>query len=87
MQGNTTADRPVSERTLVTAAEWFAGGRRVPYDPRSARIPDEGETSAHPGCLPTRTPTHGAAHRCCAPGWARSRCGGHSEPRKCSTWP
>src|SRR4029453_18780336 len=51
MNGNTTADRPVPERTLVTAAEWFAGGRRIPYDPPSARIPDEGETSAHPGAL------------------------------------
>ena len=51
MQGNTTADRSVPERTLVTAAEWFAGGRRIPYDPWSARIPDEAETSAHPGTL------------------------------------
>ena len=46
MQGNTTA-----ERTLVTAAEWFAGGRRIPYDPRSARIPDEPGSSTHPGAL------------------------------------
>jgi hypothetical protein len=51
MRENTTADRLVPERTPVTAAEWFAGGRRILYVPRSARVLGEGETSANPGAL------------------------------------
>ena len=35
----------------VTAAEWFAGGRRIPYDPGSARVLTEDEAAATPGAL------------------------------------
>jgi pimeloyl-ACP methyl ester carboxylesterase len=35
----------------VTAAEWFAGGQRIPYDPRSARVLTEEEAAAVPGAL------------------------------------
>jgi hypothetical protein len=35
----------------VTAAEWFAGGRRIPYDPGSARVLTEEEAAATPGAL------------------------------------
>ena len=51
MEGHVTADRVGRERALVTAAEWFAGGRRIPYDPVSVRIPDEAEVPALPGAL------------------------------------
>jgi pimeloyl-ACP methyl ester carboxylesterase len=39
------------DQALVTAAEWFAGGRRVPYDPQSARVLTEQEAAAAPGAL------------------------------------
>jgi pimeloyl-ACP methyl ester carboxylesterase len=35
----------------VTAAHWFAGGQRIPYDPNSARVLTEDETAAKPGTL------------------------------------
>ena len=35
----------------VTAAEWFAGGQRIPYDPGSARVLTEEEAAATPGAL------------------------------------
>jgi pimeloyl-ACP methyl ester carboxylesterase len=35
----------------VTAAEWFAGGERIPYDPRSACVMTEEEAAATPGSL------------------------------------
>jgi hypothetical protein len=38
MNRNKTAHSPRGDRALVTAAEWFAGGRRVWYDPESARV-------------------------------------------------
>ena len=41
----------VTESALVTAAEWFAGGQRVPYDPQSARVLTEEEAAAIPGAL------------------------------------
>ena len=44
MSANGTAGPP-----LVTAAEWFAGGQRIPYDPESARVLTEEE--AAPGGL------------------------------------
>ncbi len=44
MSGNRTAGSP-----LVTAAEWFAGGQRVPYDPGSARVLTEEKAAAAPG--------------------------------------
>src|SRR6266851_2210934 len=30
----------------MTGAEWFAGGRRIPYDPKSARVPTDEEATA-----------------------------------------
>ena len=35
----------------VTAAEWFAGGQRIPYDPGSARVLTGEEAAATPGAL------------------------------------
>ena len=46
MSGNTMAGAP-----LVTAAEWFAGGQRIPYDPGSARVLTEEEAAATPDAL------------------------------------
>jgi pimeloyl-ACP methyl ester carboxylesterase len=46
MSGNRTAGT-----SLVTAAEWFAGGRRIPYDPESGRVVTEDEAAATPGGL------------------------------------
>ena len=40
-----------SGETTVTAAEWFGGGQRIPYDPASARILTEAEAAATPGAL------------------------------------
>lgn len=37
-----TSGMPPRNRTLVTAAEWFAGGQRVWCDPESAREPAPG---------------------------------------------
>jgi pimeloyl-ACP methyl ester carboxylesterase len=42
---------PRQDLALVTAAEWFAGGQRVGYDPGSARILRKHETAAIPGAL------------------------------------
>ena len=38
-------------QALVTAAEWFAGGQRIPYDPGSARVLTGDEAAATPGAL------------------------------------
>ena len=46
MSGNRTAGS-----SLATAAEWFAGGQRMPYDPESARVLTEEEAAATPGGL------------------------------------
>jgi len=46
MSGNRMAGAP-----LVTAAEWFAGGQRIPYDPGSARVLTEEEAAATPDAL------------------------------------
>ncbi len=46
-----TALLPNPEQTRVTAAEWFAGGRRIPYDPESARVLTEKEAAATPRAL------------------------------------
>ena len=51
MSKNKTADRPQPGQALVTAAEWFAGGQRIPYDPGSARVLTEQEAAATPGAL------------------------------------
>ena len=46
-----TTDPPRQDRALVTAAEWFGGGQRIPYDPESARVLTEEEAAATPGAL------------------------------------
>ncbi len=46
MSGNRTAGS-----SMVTAAEWFVGGQRIPYDPESARVVSEEEAAATPGGL------------------------------------
>jgi pimeloyl-ACP methyl ester carboxylesterase len=46
-----TTDPPWPDQTLVTAAEWFGGGQRIPYDPESARVLTEEEAAATPGAL------------------------------------
>src|ERR1700722_1856498 len=39
------------DQARVTAAEWFAGGRRIPYDPQSGRVLTEHEAAAAPDAL------------------------------------
>ena len=51
MDRNKTAVLPGQARAPVTAAEWFAGGHRIPYDPKSARVLAEQEAAATPGAL------------------------------------
>jgi pimeloyl-ACP methyl ester carboxylesterase len=46
-----TTDPPQQDRAPVTAAEWFGGGQRIPYDPESARVLTEEEAVANPGAL------------------------------------
>lgn len=41
----------MSINLTVTVAEWFAGGRRIPYDPQSARVLTEEEAAASPRAL------------------------------------
>ena len=45
------ADPSPRSKPLVTAAEWFTGGRRIPYDPESGRVLTEPEAAAIPGAL------------------------------------
>jgi pimeloyl-ACP methyl ester carboxylesterase len=49
-RNKTSALRP-QDQVLVTAAEWFAGGQRIPYDPESARVLTEQEAATTPGAL------------------------------------
>jgi pimeloyl-ACP methyl ester carboxylesterase len=51
MSRNETAGWPRQDRAWVTAAEWFAGGQRIGYDPESARVLTEEEAAATPGAL------------------------------------
>src|SRR5437879_7866751 len=44
-------DPPQRDRALVTAAEWFGGGQRIPYDPEAGRVWTEEEAVANPGAL------------------------------------
>ena len=39
------------DRAWVTAAEWFAGGQRIGYDPDPARVLTEEEAARTPGAL------------------------------------
>jgi pimeloyl-ACP methyl ester carboxylesterase len=45
------AEGPRQDPALVTAAEWFAGGQRIAYDPEAARVLTEHEAAATPGAL------------------------------------
>jgi pimeloyl-ACP methyl ester carboxylesterase len=51
MGGNKTAGVPRQDQGWVTAAEWFAGGQRIWYDPRSSRVLTGEEAAATPGAL------------------------------------
>src|SRR5215472_9617777 len=51
MSRNKTVDVPRQDQGLVTAAEWFAGGERIAYDPGSARVLTEIQAAATPGAL------------------------------------
>jgi len=51
MSTNETVVRAGRDQGFVTAAEWFAGGRRIPYDPESARVMTEEEAAAAPDAL------------------------------------
>jgi pimeloyl-ACP methyl ester carboxylesterase len=51
MGRNTVADGPPRDQQLVTAAQWFAGGQRIPYDPGSARVLTEEQAAATPGAI------------------------------------
>ena len=51
MSSNTTAGASRRGPVQVTAAEWFADGQRVWYDPAAARVLTEQEAAAAPGAL------------------------------------
>jgi pimeloyl-ACP methyl ester carboxylesterase len=51
MSSTTTTGWPNRDRAWVTAAEWFAGGRRIWYDPQSVRVLAVEETPATPRAL------------------------------------
>jgi pimeloyl-ACP methyl ester carboxylesterase len=51
MSRNETAGLPRQDQAPVTAAEWFAGGQRIWYDPESARVLTEQQAAAAPGAL------------------------------------
>ena len=44
-------ERPEQDRAWVTAEEWFAGGRRIPYDPGPARVLSDDEAAATPDAI------------------------------------
>jgi pimeloyl-ACP methyl ester carboxylesterase len=46
-----TAGLPQQDQLLVTAAEWFAGGQRIPYDPETVRVLTEKQAAATPHAL------------------------------------
>jgi pimeloyl-ACP methyl ester carboxylesterase len=51
MSKSKTAGLPRQGQTRVTAAEWFAGGQRIWYDPAAARVLTQGQAAAAPGAL------------------------------------
>ena len=51
MSTTKTAGLPRQDRTWVTAAEWFASGQRIWYDPESARVLTQEEAATAPGAL------------------------------------
>jgi hypothetical protein len=46
----------------MTAAQWFAGGERIPYDPKAGRVMTEEEAAATPGGLRVFESVAAAAH-------------------------
>ncbi len=62
MNRNKTARPPRQDRAWVSAAEWFAGGQRIPYDPGSARTLTEEQAAATPGALRVFERVAGAGH-------------------------
>jgi pimeloyl-ACP methyl ester carboxylesterase len=48
MRNDKSADSPQRDRTLVTAAEWFAGGQRIAYDPGTRRVLTAEEAATTP---------------------------------------
>ena len=62
MNRNKTARPPRQDRAWVSAAEWFAGGRRIPYDPGSGRTLTEEQAAATPGALRVFERVAGAGH-------------------------
>src|ERR1700733_5276508 len=51
MSMKTVEQVPQQDHAWVTAAEWFAGGQRIAYDPASARVLTREEAAATPGAL------------------------------------
>jgi len=51
MSRDKTSGMTPRNRTLVTAAEWFAGGQRVWYDPEYARVRTRSQAAAAPAAL------------------------------------
>jgi pimeloyl-ACP methyl ester carboxylesterase len=51
MSAKNTAGEPRDDDAWVSAAEWFAEGQRIGYDPASARVLTEEEAAAMPGAL------------------------------------
>src|SRR5215470_826787 len=51
MSKSKTAGLPRQGQARVTAAEWFAGGQRIWYDPGSGRVLTEEQAAAAPGAL------------------------------------
>ena len=62
MNRNKTARPPQQDGARVSAAEWFAGGQRIPYDPGSARTLTEEQAAATPGALRVFERVAGAGH-------------------------
>jgi hypothetical protein len=51
MSKKQTAGVPQPGEAWVTAAEWFAGGQRIAYQPQSARVLTEEEAADTPGAI------------------------------------
>jgi pimeloyl-ACP methyl ester carboxylesterase len=51
VSSNKTTGLPRRDQEWVTAAEWFAGGERICYDPAAARVLTEQEATAASGAL------------------------------------
>jgi pimeloyl-ACP methyl ester carboxylesterase len=62
MSTNNTSGTTPRNRLLVTAAEWFAGGQRILYDPESAQVRTESQAAAAPTALRVFERVTGAAH-------------------------